>query len=150
MSILLGMSMMLSVENHEGAYNPVEGDVMPFMGKHFNGAAIAPNGVAIANKLTTVAGIFTYSVVDTWNGPPVDCTVIKEVCADQYLHCSWQKVKYRLVSNSPIGETNSVVSMQFIYSGLDAITRSAIYFHECGGFRAHDVESLGKIQVIFR
>lgn len=147
MSILLGVSMLLGIENHEGHYIPKSGDLKAFMGLHYKAAVIAPTGRAKAGYLATIAGLYSYSVEMTWPMQPFDCTVIKEICAEDY-QCTWQKMKYRLVQNSSIGENNSVYSMQYAYrSPFDRVTRSSIYFDECGGFQAHNVEAKGLVQV---
>lgn len=148
MSILLGASMLLAIETHEGHYIPKSRDMQTFMGTHYKGAVIPPTGTTKTFKPTTVSAVYTWSVEETWTRPVADCAVIKEVCAQDF-QCLWQRLRYRLAPNSPIGEINTVFAMQYSYRSLfDTATGAAIYFHECGGFRAHDVEAKGLMRII--
>ncbi len=148
--LLLGASMLLSIENHEGMYLPRTKDMQPFIGVHYKATVVAPSGsYQASNAPTRLAGAFSWSVVSTWKSDPVVCSIVKVICAyEGAYHCDYQRLKYMLYFNSPIGETNVSVplSKTFQYQGTYQ-TSSHVLFNECGGLPAHNVESKGTINI---
>ncbi len=150
MSIFLGVSMLLSIENFKGAYIPKSRDMNNIIGIHYKAIPVAPSGsYKASNKPTTIYGTFSWSVESTWNLPAKPCTIIKVVCAKYGAYqCNGQRLTYTLANNSPIGETNSKLPFVDVFDfPLKVETTSAVYFNECGGFPVHDVKSTGFINI---